>query len=612
MLTGINATESELSITMHSLLPKNVLRTLQSMITLNNLKKAGIVVSKQVWSKFPLPLDTLIPSIPPETYASDVVEWINTIVLPRITIAELNSYALLLSQQLSKRAIDLEMSSNRLKECLQLVDLSIKLTNSVSITQSQTIYTFVNELKSLQSKFRLLLLLWKEWHQRFSLEDIDSVGLEGLIFDRIDETAETKIVNDVLTNIKPITITENIDLDQLLAKWIEESVRTRIICVKKSITDDDEVCTLSRLLQVLTIITNNTVKAKMILLLFQVSSLDNSESNDLISYLQTENIRRLQEESDVNEEKTRIASVLLQLACSVQEQVDVGYREALTEAIKLLKIRSIASKYNIDSFDSRNVHQLRAALSIIASNQSESAITDAISFAEDWNSDKVDLPSVITNAIIQRIYALNYTMQEGLSSDEIRIRTIFSFIPQNKLHIVIEDCLSYLLETINDNCQLLVDHNTENNDSYCDNLRREIINLTRGAILIVNVSIDSKSNVDNTSDSEGAGRFDSWIDSKILSDLKRLHVLQTEYKVFISTNELLSKDICEKVVENLAKKRVMLLLTDVPTDTNKESWSTTTVITSYYRKACILLNLTAVHFLHVCIGLFTDKGFLVS
>jgi hypothetical protein len=90
---------------------------------------------------------------------------------------------------------------------------------------------------------------------------------------------------------------------------------------------------------------------------------------------------------------TRLCT-LAQAACLL---VNAGAAEALTEAIRLRHIKTLAASYGVISFDPRDRHQIRAVASIIALKGGRvHALRDAMEFASSWGTDSADLSGTAT------------------------------------------------------------------------------------------------------------------------------------------------------------------------------------------------------------------------
>jgi hypothetical protein len=78
---------------------------------------------------------------------------------------------------------------------------------------------------------------------------------------------------------------------------------------------------------------------------------------------------------------------LSELAHEVCPDVDSATKEALQEAMRLHRMKTIASKYGIVGLDPRNSRQVRSVISIISSQvHGQDPIKDVLEFLDAWST----------------------------------------------------------------------------------------------------------------------------------------------------------------------------------------------------------------------------------
>lgn len=480
----------------------------------------------------------------------------------------------------------------------------------------------------------------------------------GLIFNKLNVIDESLLREFIAKSARDIANDFNLDIDVTLKCWVESVLSERILYSgdqPPSTLDDDcstpdmsplgkftnrrieveETCSLLRLVEVVAHIRDKNSVAELALRLFQVSTVDGQK-----------NLSACRSPYDK----------LCELAESVSESVNMATREALTEAMRLMKRKRLASKYNIDSFDHRDAKQVRHAIAVISSKLNEpNALKDAIAFASDWSNSSFDLTTLYTKAVVQTIHAAMNGLQGTTlsvsektistkadsmdfhcSKVEASLKSILSDTPKYSLRIVIDEAVTYMLEEMEEMTERIssVAEKTE-----LTKMKTEMNLLTRGAIYLIAYFLDSqRDSVFNLPQSEpivaasegyhltskllltgytpknakmAEKDFTPHINSALLQTLKRLAQLQAIFDIFLPPSGILDPVTCRSATVQLAQKRMRELLPSDPDDVPKCDDVVVLPLSAYYRRACLLLDVSPVYFSHTVMKHLVQKGYLV-
>ena len=423
-------------------------------VTAGALRDASLIMSRHLSDSLSvgsgsssLSCDAIISafkSIPESVLPSDIVTWFRADVLPRLhgwtedpafQTSGSGSLASLLVAELCRRAsLSAEMLSHPF-EALLAADLAVALTSSFSHTREAETAQGPNSDKAVDAKSRSLLsnlqiqaAIWRGWgdRNRPSIADVEDLGLCGLVRERLWSLRdiEDEIVGDVTHVIEPVLAEFGVLLDDVLQKWVQDAVEQRVVLVDKNVQvkqsdvdtnsssnsssnsnsrgsasdghdrDDDEedaTCTLSRLVSVVSLIKEPHRRVNSLLLLFQVPAVDVNEERPVAGQQSTSS---LPSDAAANSPAGRPSTInrlcaLAQAACPLVEPVA---SEALREALRLHRIKTLAASYGVVSFDPRDRHQIRAVASVIALRAGRThALRDAMEFASSWGTDSADL-----------------------------------------------------------------------------------------------------------------------------------------------------------------------------------------------------------------------------
>jgi hypothetical protein len=397
-------------------------------------------------------------SIPEATSPNDIVSWLRADLLPRLdmwgqahsyqTFDEGQTLASQLVVELCRRASLSAEALHHPFEALVAAELAVSIASSFSRPLGElpsAMGSIAATSRSLLKHLQIQASVWRNWgsRNRPSLADVEEVGLCGLVRERLWtlKDSEADIAKDVISAIKPVLLEFGYDVDDVLQSWIAVAVSERVVLVDDQNQDqgersskdcpnhddaEDHCCSLSRLVSVSALIDCPRKRIVSLLLLFQVPAVDLIEEHssalgelgsDKESSYDKENVKpkchdnlasvnvdtelKRMEGNQIHrgmrkrggETVTRLCT-LAQAACLL---VDAGAAEALTEAIRLRRIKTLAASYGVVSFDPRDRHQIRAVASIIALKGGRvHALRDAMEFASSWGTDSADLSGTAT------------------------------------------------------------------------------------------------------------------------------------------------------------------------------------------------------------------------
>lgn len=626
------STEESLRLALLSLTPANVLGTLRDFLQRGKLRQALLIVQRCVREALPL-LPAEAVQLPPDDCAlEDYVAWVRDGVVHRLTFFNTSAPGhsapldgvVAVARELMTRASAVEEKFASPVAAVRIAALAKDLLASTPSATSPACGQLIQEVQALYDNLHLQSVIWARWNDRVRLEEVVSLGLQGLVFDRIDCTDETSLIEDLRTNALPLIQEFRGDADQFLSDWITETISTRIVLAGEEETlegdSDNSTCTLSRLVKVASVVEDRSVQAKIILILLQMPvmeelSLRSGRSSDGASGAK---------QAPVTSRHLESTRMLCELAAAASGFVSAATREALTEATRLLKIKALAASYGVGSFEPRNSKQVRAVVIIIASSvHRPEAVRDALEFASSWGSTSVDIKAVLTRALIQR--ASNWTLfQSSGALFEEDIKRVLDALPEELKRVVVEDALTFLLDDLVE----VSDNVTYNPSSKkCDGAevesKRRAEMVVRAALHLASHYLDVIREDSSTAGSADASqarraRFheqsDCWINAELLANLKKILTLQTAHDIYLCLVDLSNEDVCRGLVTELAQHRVKLLLKDVGAPTTsaaaeeKRLTAENVPLDAASRKVCLLLNVCPTYFTHVAMKLLVEAS----
>jgi hypothetical protein len=593
--TTASASAAAIRSSMNSLLPRNVASTLQNHLRAGRLQSALLVCQRCVRGPLPLPLSPVeaVRLVPTASCAGpqldEYLRWVREAVVGRLTAftatapgaatgagaglgagavetfqAQSNQQQqdvcdslLAVIAELLERARVVEGLTGAPFEAVRLLDLATELGAAVSYASSSSSTSdaaaggvgggggvggvkaqqLIAAVHELYGHLLLQKALWERWSDEIRLEEVASLGLQGLVFDRIDSTPESALLGDLQENIIPLvqefcgaagarpsavavgsrgsaSAGGASGVDRMLQGWVEESIATRIIVESersgggsgsgsgvcggaRGLTEtetedaggagveegDSGTCTLSRLVKVTSIVKDPNVQARLVLLLLQMPVLEEmsfySAANAAhAAAADQEDAEDGEQEADgtgagagvvvsssISSSKAAVHSksnlattrLLCQLASSAAYSVDSATRDALTEAVRLLKIKALAASYGVGCFDPRNSKHVRAVVSMIASSvhRPQQSIRDAVEFAESWGRTSIDMSAVLTRAMLLR--ATHFALFSSQSVQfESHLQQSLECLPGELVQVVCEDCMTFLLQELQDESDKIV------------------------------------------------------------------------------------------------------------------------------------------------------------
>jgi hypothetical protein len=397
-------------------------------------------------------------SIPEATSPNDIVSWLRADLLPRLdmwgqahsyqTFNEGQTLASQLVVELCRRASLSAEALHHPFEALIAAELGVSIASSFSRPLGElptAMGSIALTSRSLLKHLQIQASVWRNWRSRNrpSLADVEEVGLCGLVRERLWtlKDSEADIAKDVTGAIKPVLFEFGYDADDVLQSWIADAVSERVVLVddqnqgqgERSSKDcanhddtEDHCCSLSRLVSVSALIDCPRKRIVSLLLLFQVPAVDLIEEHssalgeldsDKESSCDKENVKpkchdnltsmnvdtelKRSEGNQIHRDMRKRGGETVTRLCTLSQAacllVDAGAAEALTEAIRLRRIKTLAASYGVVSFDPRDRHQIRAVASIIALKGGRvHALRDAMEFASSWGTDSADLSGTAT------------------------------------------------------------------------------------------------------------------------------------------------------------------------------------------------------------------------
>lgn len=630
-----DASEEQVRLSLLSLTPANVALTLREYLQRGQLRQALLVVQRCVRDALPLQLAEAVQLPPDDCVLEDFIAWVRDGVVHRLTFfnASAEGHAapldgvVAVAKELLKRAIVAEEKFGSPVTAVRLASLSKELLASTPSAASLACAHLIEEVRTLYGNLHLQEVIWERWDDRVRLEEVVSLGLQGLVFDRIDCTDEAALVADLRSNILPLVQDFHGDADQLLSAWINETISTRIVLAgeeeaQEGNGNDDSTCTLSRLVKVASVIVDRSVQAKIILVLLQMPVM---EELSLRSGKRSDGQGPAKEPASSRHlESTRL---LCELAAAASAFVSAATREALTEATRLLKVKALAASYGVGSFEPRNSKQVRSVVIIIASSvHRPESILDAIEFASSWGSTSVDMKAVLTRALIQRASNVSLFLANSVRFED-ELKNVLDALPEELKRVVVEDALTFLL----DDLEGVADHIAYNpSGKDCEGsdteFKRKAEMVVRAALHLVSHFLDvvRDDSATGTADASQARRArfleqnDCWVNSDLLANLKKILTLQTVHNVYLCLVDLSNECICREIVTELAQHRVKLLLTSIaaaPASSSagdKRLTAENVPLDATSRKVCLLLNICPTYFTHVSMKLLVEASQTVS
>ena len=429
----------------------------------------------------------------------------------------------------------------------------------------------------VEALFRSLTLesaLLMSWDVLYPLEQLLTMGLEGAVTNRLWSISGENIERDVETKISPMVTEFGADMDAVLVQWLNDAVQSLVVTteLEEGVPEGPEhgVCSLKRLVNVAALISDNEKRSRAVLTLLQTPAADPSVGP--ISARRKEQGLGLGLESEGSttcsvDEGSAVVTQLLSLARdSCHGGVRTETTDALTEALKIYRVRELAAKYHVFGIDVRDGHQLRDTLFIIVTQilVTRSA-SDALEFWRASGSIPYSLSAAFTNVIVSRALG----PLEGQFDDDVKregdLKMLLGEVPLWCLGAVVDDLCTVYVGIIADlsgearSTGLPYGQLSSLRDKLDLRLACDSVVLTATWFLDHSLGSSEKHEIALQGKSEGGDRSETVrsavISPEFLSRVKRLRALQLELEMFISLADLSDPEICKDIGRRLAEER---------------------------------------------------------
>eukprot|EP01031_Cornospumella_fuschlensis_P026654 gene26654-32208_t len=464
--------------------------------------------------------------------------------------------------------------------CKLIIQYALSVLDHLPVYyQPQTLADVRVNFQSLHEHLSLQSTLHKVMKVHVSIEDIQSVGWRGFVFEQLEAfhiLAEGghALCHDMLSafidgQLKVLTQKFNVDLDSILCDFIV-STFDQLLSEMATQEDGGQVSpiheyhtTLAKLLVVYSSISNPAAFGYTCLVkMFAFHSyLHNNETVPLHKAAMVELCAQFCD--------TTISSIAEEFIVASKGKE----RDEVSEAFRLYKLRLMARKYAIQDIDLRDNHQLLAALSIItnhSTNSGENAVAAGMHFAVQDGSVRVDIVSAVSRRLVT---FASCTSHDDIAYDQ-KLHCILSCVPSKSVRTVLEDVLDCLRAEHDDLCcQLKAVEKSKLDSAEVRDLRLLADNIAKGIVKL------SEAYCDNDYSSHGSTHFLSWRERdvkskasdpllhttnrdmfKVMSSYRRLYHLQTSHQIYILNSDLGSGDTCQAFVRNMVLASVDNLL----------------------------------------------------
>jgi hypothetical protein len=506
---------------------------------------------------------------------------------------------------------------------------------SYEISLKELLLTTVKELFTLQLQLHLQSDIWFIWRKCTRLNSVKELGIRRLVFQYLWTVTYTDFETEIKVAVEPLITKFRVDMDLVLDEWIRDALLTRVLSVgQDSIIDNSG--DLSRLVLATKLIKSAYRKAHITLLLLQVpivtamyqdvtTTLDSSSVNGSLDDNFDDHTYHCNYDKTMTQLHAKCVSDLCDLAYMVSFQVEASTREAIIEALRLQRMKTLSFSYGIESFDPRSFRQIRyIAGAISARIDSKSSIRDATEIVQAWSAGGFDVSGLLCRAIVHRATCDLQTKIGEINDTEIfeqiqayrrqLILDALNQIPPTRIKAVLESSLDCLISMINE--QSLIEKEIDETQStevnYAD--KQIYCNLVDSSIIILSWYLDEKNNnstgfrtgfigqtktdtVSNNSLSQhfwSVGADDSFSHLKpvCLTTLKRLRILSVDFNIFLTLGDLGNAQKCRNIASRYANLLVNKMIQNASDQNELQSLSV------HHRRLCSLLNTSFLYFNH--------------
>ena len=555
--------------------------------------------------------------------------------------------------------------------------LSLDLTSVpfISTPKDESIEQWKEELiyKIFKQQYLLSFIcnIWTSGQGKIRWTEVEKFGVPGVIFDRMWETPlsdfVTLITESVAPMIKDVLYTTQ---DTLLHDWVRHSLQSRVLGEgeKTDLThlNEPEIRAsgtagdieesgfgqeLARLKLGTELIESAGVKAQLVLLLLQLPAVSNIKAGSTL-------------------ESNASIKALYELAqcISTQSDVDASVRESLVEALRLQRIQALVASYGVENIDPRNPRQLRTVAGLISIRVSvPSSIADAIEIIQAWSTGNLNVSGLLSRALLHRAtYRSDDCSDDMMTYRATLLRDALTSVLQlsgralhqyhMKLSTIVENTISALVDTLRDLCcdtdegrvndELMIQYKVscesaivilswylEEKNAHQNN--KNITTTTASPSLTGRATTSSHSSSRSkvgfrSSEAVFVVREDiySVITTHILSLLKRLRYLCSEFDVCITLHNLQDASYCRGTIASMATTRAdeliqenELIQTTADSGSNSRgggrgrgnnSRDIGEVLTLKNQRACALLEVSSVYFTHTVMKALFKRNEMVS
>ena len=315
--------------------------------------------------------------------------------------------------------------------------------------------------------------------------------------------------------------------------------------------------------------------------------------------------------------------------------------EELSEALRLHRIKTIAARYNIASFDPSNKMQVKAAANIICCssvvNESTKgpdlqSLLDALELVSLWGEDSPELSGLFTRTLVDRATSPRYVDACGDEDSASRfhaVKDVFSVVPRHRLQAVVEDTCTYFIDELSwvrEEAKFACDDTVS---EYLNSLESQIaaLCLVRGIICVTSIYLDdqlsSKNSISQIENCQGASarklleQTSTIVNNDMLLCAKRLRLLYTEHQLVISMSELRNPVFCRDFLQQFAHIRASQLIENFTTIQDSSNCVQTNAscklgksnpLTPELRRVCAILNISTIVFSHMVIKTLIAQG----
>lgn len=563
-----------------------------------------------------------LKALPLDTATVALVEWLDCAIVSAFATPSPSSTALAaIVADLCRRVRYCERCQghpfNAILICTRAVEIEQAAPGSI------TSYAELSDASTLLTHLQLQASVRRQWNLSCSLQQVESIGLYGLFTSQMWSVDEAKVTVEFHSKLRPVVAKFKGDVNGMLFDWVSETVSSKIV-TSDSVAEDDGICTLARLLYGANLISDIELRARAMLLLLQVPAADISRQEGDDQSLRRPN--ELSKPIDASDEDlgSSVAYQLLQVASELAKlSSGTSSGGALTEAVRLQRLRYLATQYKIGGLDVRDCAHVRSAVHLIAAcTRRPTAVQDAIAFASSWASTSVDLSSVLYRAIIQR------AMEDAPDLDQptraAAVQAALMQVPATILDRVMDDVCSHFAGVIEEARQAARESDCPPGQLSSQDYVTEAQLAGQSAVTALSWYHDGRKGVASTVNVtvgtrtgdfidqvrlpgtalEASDTFDSSLEQ--LNSFKTLVALQSS-GIYLCLSDLRQTAVSQRVVALLGEALAQSFIASVAVEDPSQP---PPVLTPETRRICSLLRVSPLVVSHTVVKTLLAKGFL--